>query len=387
MHHLSHAARIVHQGLRAAMFTKIDPTDREGSFSQLIALIAASFIFKFVIDFAGIGLQGEFAFFGLPGALLEVPLLLAAAWSLALLGRQPEAGLRLAVRFSAISLVVSVLGEGLLGALDSRLIGDRLDAAGLFYPLNTHLLPAWLALAAAIAGIRLLELPAPRIGPALVISALLIWLPLAQVGPYHTLWTYPYDEEAMGGEHEARDALTGERTFYAQTALLDRTLASLRPSQSDRINLYFVGVAGDSSQDVFMKEVRYVGNFFKAHFGTSGRSIALINNANSVEDAPAASVTSLRQALNRIGEVMDPEKDILFLYLTSHGSREHRLTLDFGSIRFDELNPTVLRKLLDDSGIKHRVVVVSACYSGGFVKPLEDPDTLVITAAAPDKTS
>ena len=34
-----------------------------------------------------------------------------------------------------------------------------------------------------------------------------------------------------------------------------------------------------------------------------------------------------------------------------------------------------------------RVVVVSSCYSGGFVEALRDPDTLVITAARADRTS
>jgi len=30
---------------------------------------------------------------------------------------------------------------------------------------------------------------------------------------------------------------------------------------------------------------------------------------------------------------------------------------------------------------------VSACYSGGYVEPLRDANTMVITAAAPDRTS
>ena len=46
-----------------------------------------------------------------------------------------------------------------------------------------------------------------------------------------------------------------------------------------------------------------------------------------------------------------------------------------------------LRKLLDESGIKHRVVVVSSCYSGGFINALKNDDTLVISASAPDKNS
>jgi ABC-type branched-subunit amino acid transport system substrate-binding protein len=46
-----------------------------------------------------------------------------------------------------------------------------------------------------------------------------------------------------------------------------------------------------------------------------------------------------------------------------------------------------LRKLLDDSAIKHRVIVISACYSGGFIDGLKDDNNLVITAAAADKNS
>ena len=42
---------------------------------------------------------------------------------------------------------------------------------------------------------------------------------------------------------------------------------------------------------------------------------------------------------------------------------------------------------LDEAGIRWRVIVVSACYSGGFIPPLRDPHTLVITAAAADLQS
>jgi hypothetical protein len=37
--------------------------------------------------------------------------------------------------------------------------------------------------------------------------------------------------------------------------------------------------------------------------------------------------------------------------------------------------------------VKWRVIVVSACYSGGYVEPLRDANTMVITAAAPDRSS
>jgi hypothetical protein len=37
--------------------------------------------------------------------------------------------------------------------------------------------------------------------------------------------------------------------------------------------------------------------------------------------------------------------------------------------------------MLDESGIKWRVIVISACYSGGFVEPLKDEHTMIVTAA------
>ena len=46
------------------------------------------------------------------------------------------------------------------------------------------------------------------------------------------------------------------------------------------------------------------------------------------------------------------------------------------------LTAPALRSLLDDAGIKWRIIVVSACYSGGFVDALQDDNTLIVTAAA-----
>jgi Peptidase C13 family len=43
--------------------------------------------------------------------------------------------------------------------------------------------------------------------------------------------------------------------------------------------------------------------------------------------------------------------------------------------------------LLDQSGIQNRVVVISACYSGGFIEPLKNENTLAISASALDKNS
>ena len=136
-----------------------------------------------------------------------------------------------------------------------------------------------------------------------------------------------------------------------------------------------------------MKEITAVSRLFQERFGASGKSIRLVNNPGTLNSAPVASVTSLRASLRRVAEVMDKDEDLLFLFLTSHGSTSHRFALDLGPLQLQELAPVKLRALLDESGISNRVVVVSACYSGGFVDALKNENTLVISASAIDKNS
>jgi hypothetical protein len=78
---------------------------------------------------------------------------------------------------------------------------------------------------------------------------------------------------------------------------------------------------------------------------------------------------------------MNPEEDVLFLFITSHGDRRHSLAFELPPLELAQLTPTALARMLVDSGIKWKVLVVSACYSGGFVEPLKDANTVVITAA------
>src|SRR5204863_9056282 len=84
--------------------------------------------------------------------------------------------------------------------------------------------------------------------------------------------------------------------------------------------------------------------------------------------------------------VMDTRKDTLFLFLTSHGDKGE-LTIDLPGFHFQQLTPGQLKTMLDDSGIRRRVIVISACHSGSFIRALANPTTLVITAARADRSS
>jgi hypothetical protein len=136
-----------------------------------------------------------------------------------------------------------------------------------------------------------------------------------------------------------------------------------------------------------MREVDAVSTLFRERFQAEGHVVKLVNNPKTVLTTPMATTTSLTAAVNRIGAVMNRDEDVLVLFMTSHGSSTHEFSLDLWPLQVRQINPAMLREILDGSGIRNRVVVISACYAGGFIKQLEDENTLVIAAAAPDRNS
>lgn len=172
----------------------------------------------------------------------------------------------------------------------------------------------------------------------------------------------------------------------AQPALVERALAALLPSEPGSRQYFFVGFAGYGPQAVFKREVAAVQQLFQERFGTKGHSVALINHASTAGDTPLASIPNLERVLARLGQVMDPARDTLFLFLTSHGERA-LFAVEMEGVRLQNLTPRVLKGMLDRSGIQNSVIVVSACHSGSFIPALAGPKRLVIAAAHADRTS
>jgi len=368
-------------GLRVALLRRCD-TPR-ADWSQLVVLLAAGLAIPFAEALLRVGSDGSFAAYALPGALFHLPVMLVAAWLAALAAGRVQATLELLVVLVAAQLPVEAVYLLLYHLLGGDVSWLPRDWRYYFYYAPFW----WLALAFAVAAARQPATTSGRRPLAALLAAVALALPLTTVYHDRSLWNEAYDESTREEYERTQMALVGEDAFYLQPQLLERELQALRPGRKGVVDLYFVGAAGYSGQDVFMKEVRTVAALFRERFDTEGRSVTLINNAKSVAESPIASVTSLRRTLRRIGEVMDADEDVLVLFLTSHGSKDHRFSLDFWPLRFHPLDPARLRELLDESGIRRRVIVVSACYSGGFVEALKDDNTLVIAAAAPDRNS
>lgn len=177
-----------------------------------------------------------------------------------------------------------------------------------------------------------------------------------------------------------------EQEFYQQPLLLNQSLAKLQLNRANVTDWYFLGIAGYADQDVFYSEIMQSKDLFDIRFGTLGYSLALINNNKTLADLPIASKTSIEMALQRIGKLINPEEDVLFLTLTSHGG-DKVIEMQNPPMMLENVEASWLRQTLDNSGIKWRVIVISACYSGSFVDDLKSPTTLIITASAKDKDS
>ena len=198
--------------------------------------------------------------------------------------------------------------------------------------------------------------------------------------PRTDVWLEPAEDEEPA-------PLAEERLFHLQGELIERALAAIERGRPGVRELYFVGFAPDASQDVFLHEMRFVRRLFEERYATAGRSIALVNSYDALEEFPIASMTNLERALRRVAERMNGDEDVLFLYLSAHGYEDHRLSAVQPPLELASLTPTALARTLQGAGIKWRVIVVSACYSGAYIEPLRDANSIVITASAEDRTS
>jgi hypothetical protein len=230
---------------------------------------------------------------------------------------------------------------------------------------------------------------------------LMLWLPGHAPAPgTHTAQAATADSLAVTGSVAASDTgdddqgstdwpnngPTPEQVLYAQPQMVRDALAKLAPRVPGKPNLYLVAFAGDGSEDVFRNEAEYAARLFRRRFGASTHALVLENNRASLDTHPLASWSNLEGVLDGLAKVMQPD-DILMLYLSTHGSEDHELLVDMDPLPLDQIGAQDLAGILKEHPFKWKVVVVNACYSGGFIPPLAGDGTLVLTAARSDHSS
>jgi Peptidase C13 family len=178
-----------------------------------------------------------------------------------------------------------------------------------------------------------------------------------------------------------------EDVLEKQAKLLPLQLAALEPQRQGKHDVYFLGFAPFATEDVFKLELDAITPMMEQRFNANGKTVRLTNHLNTLDKYPFASLSNLRRSLASIAEKMDVEEDVFVLYLTSHGSKQFQIASQIPPMTFNEVTPQNLKTMLDEAGIKNRVLIVSACYAGGFIGPLKDANTLVMAAASADRPS
>lgn len=317
-------------------------------------------------------------------------LLLVSAWLAARLLRRPALWLTLAT----LALLVGVVWTAI--SMQVELWLEDAEVAQLYAWRILLALAGFLAIFRTVGFLAGATAPLRRLGASLVFVLVLalpwywqqsawLWLPPEDAAQD----VVELDPPAPAAPAKARSAprFEPESVLYRQPRLLRSSIAALRAQTPGKIDLFGLGFAGDGEEKVFRNEVEYFDRLMSGRFDAAGRTLSLINSPDTVATVPLATLTNLRSALVGVAAHMDTREDVLFLFLTSHGSEDHRLFVGMDPLPLRQIAPGDLRASLDDAGIQWRVVVVSACYSGGFVDALRDPDTLVITAARADRTS
>jgi len=356
-------------GTRLALFLPVRALDFRISIGQYVALVFASLAFWLAGGMLRAGFPGTVDFGALTAALAEIPLLLGTCLLAARVFREAQPAVAFAVLLVATDPVFEVVGVAVEAA--ARLGAFEPDADAVYW--------AFIAWGFAVLPRTLYVLTGWRGRSSVVAFGLFAGLlaVLVAVFPRTELWIAARDDPTEA----ASPRLTQEEVFHRQGLLLDEQLAALSPERPGIADLYFVGVAGDSRQDTFYSELVSVKELLEERFDAAGRSIALINNTATLKNYPIATASNLRATLAHLGNVINTEEDIVLLHIATHGGSDYTLALDLPPLELAQLTPSALARMLADSGIKWKVIVISACFSGGFIEPLKDDNTLVITAA------
>ncbi len=206
-----------------------------------------------------------------------------------------------------------------------------------------------------------------------------------------SVWQFP--DRAWQADVSQADATPPARLqlsqegFETQQVVWRNAVDSLAPQRPDVVDVYGLVFAPYADEEVFLRESSMVARVLAERFDAAGRVLQLVNNPASSDSLPWATPLNLRRAIEALAVRMDRDNDLLVVYLTSHGASDYRLAAAHGPLQMDSVSPGELREALDKAGIRHRVIAISACYSGGWTGPLAGDTTLVMTAADATHTS
>lgn len=362
-------------GARLSLPLPAGPDRLTATTGQLVALIATLGMLAALDDLFAVGIPAEFSPWGLLSWAAMSYFWLATLAVIVVIDRAESAYLRIAVAMASVLAFQFVVWS----------LTKRFSDAFAIGAFATHYLAiwsgflAWEVLVFTRVLVRTVRVRARAAAAYSALYGLAVYATLTLL-PHSGLFVEPWEPAA----YEQADV---EATYYAQPNLLGQSLYELSPQRPGTVDLYFVGFAAYARQNVFQREIEQATAIFERHFDAIGRTVSLINNPQTLQTVPLANRHNLDRTIAGLAQRIDKSEDIVVLFLSSHGDDDATISVDLRGFGLNDLSATAIREILDTHGIEWRVIIVSACYSGSFIETLATPRTLVMTAAAADRSS
>jgi len=372
-------AKNILTGTRAAMFMPVHLWQFKSSYLQACLLLVVSLCLSFIHDYFDTAPDNFFNPYGLSYQALLYLLFFFSLSLIAVFNSRQHDLVKLVVLFLSIVPVVWLGTICLLAIVKEQTYFDSYYsnwAVFIVYSL-------WYLIISARLFKRFFYLHLQLTLVYTLLYAAINFAPLFLL-PTEPLW---YPVQVDNDQVESAISVDVESVYYSQSQLLEKSSDDLVEGKQGQTDLFFIGFAGDADEDVFMNEALAAQDIVKNYFNTHDRSMMLINNNQTLDSFPLANRHNLKHSINEAAALMNMEEDILLLFLTSHGSENHYLSANFTPFRLNNINANNIKQDLDDAGIKWRIIIISACYSGGFIEPLAGPTTLLITAASAERNS
>ncbi len=200
----------------------------------------------------------------------------------------------------------------------------------------------------------------------------------------------------VGPQLSAREAMPPVRPsvdgglWGSQEGLVTQSIAQLPAPATDHPNVYAVAIAPLGTQTLFSREAKTALQVLAANYGGTAKGGILLSNLTADQkQAPLATQQNVALVLDLIGrKAQAAPDDVVIVYLTSHGGRDAALASAIPrSLPILAISADSMATALDDAHIRRRVVIISACFAGSWIPRLANDDTIVIAAAAADRTS
>jgi hypothetical protein len=370
--HLSQSLGNLLGGLRLALLLPVATQHFHFSHIQFVTMLTLGIMLDISDDWWMAQPPSEFNPYGISYLLSLYFIHLAGLYLIVMLYRLPGKFLPLAIQVYASYPLVF-----LVSAISNHLTVTTGDA----YLVGTAALFTW----SVVIVYRVLRLQLPDksfiLTPALALYALINTGALL-VLPQQPLWY----GDVSAADDAWKKAINTEDTYYRQLPLMDDALHFIRSGIPDRVEYFFLGYAPDARRDKFLKESLSVQETIGTTLDAQDRSLLLANHLLTYKEQPLANKHNLHLALTDIGSKMNDD-DFLLMFLTGYGDKQHNIGTSFENMQFNDLQPVELASMLQQSGIRWRIIVISACYSGGFINHLKNPYSLIITSSAHDRKS